>query len=203
MDSLADHPLISRIITIADVVEQMILNAWMHRWNILLALPYYIFLAKPIDLYLLFLTSAYDYRARLALWSLDGPSTQAATAFISVLIGTCFVLPHFLSSSQKNQLDSSLSPVIIPGRTTHTRLFPKAHKFSYPYLLVAVPVGLRGNINCLLSLDEDTKNLNAWQRWAMLATPYKVDGQDYLERQECAGGLRGKLNCFLKSKVSS
>lgn len=203
MDSLADHSLISRIITVADVVDQIISHVWLHRWNLLLALPHYIFFAKPVDLYLLLLTSAYNYRARIALWSLDGPSLQAAAAFFTVVISTCFVLPHFISANQRNELGSRLGPVIIPGRTTHTRLFPKTHKFSYPYLMVAVPVGLRGNINCLLSLDEDTKQLNTWQRWAMLATPYKVDGQDYLERRECAGGLRGKLDYFLKSKVSS
>ena len=195
--------MISRIITIADVVDQIIVNAWMRRWNLLLVIPHYILFAKPVDLYLLLLISVYDYRARLALWSLNDSSLQAAAALITLLIGTCLVLPHFISSSHTDGLGSVLSPVIIPGRTTHTRLFPKTHKFSYPYLLVAVPVGLRGNINCLLSLDEDTIQLNTWQRWARLATPYRVDSQDYLERRECAGGLRGKLDSFLKSKVSS
>ena len=164
--------------------------------------PYYIFLAKPIDLLFILLISIYHYRTHIVLWCLNGFPLGAAAAFSIAFMSTCFVLPHLISSSQKDELDSSFSPVIIPGKTTHTRLFPKTHKFSYPYLLVAVPVGLRANVNSLLSLDEDTKQLNAWQRWIMLATPYKVDGQDYLERQECAGGLRGKLDRFLKSKVS-
>ena len=46
-----------------------------------------------------------------------------------------------------------LKPLLFPSRTSHMRLFPKNHSFSYSYLLVGIPVGWRGSTGSLISAD--------------------------------------------------
>ncbi|KAL8910450.1 MAG: hypothetical protein Q9171_004244 [Xanthocarpia ochracea] len=36
-----------------------------------------------------------------------------------------------------------MKPLLFPSKTSHTRLFPKKHSFTYSYLLVGIPVGWR------------------------------------------------------------
>lgn len=91
-----------------------------------------------------------------------------------------------------------LKPVVFPSRTTHTRFFPKKHSFSYSYLLVGVPIGCRGAIGSLLSVDEgDIGNATGPKQRAWLS----VNATDYLHRGFGARGLKGKLEDFLKTKV--
>lgn len=93
---------------------------------------------------------------------------------------------------------NSMKPLIFPCRTSHTRLFPKKHSFSYSYLFVAIPVGWRGHVSSVLSAD--TKGLpqnrgrprNGW---------FSVDSADYLARGDHLDGLQGKLDDFLKFQV--
>lgn len=93
---------------------------------------------------------------------------------------------------------SFLKPLIFPSRTSHVRLFPKKHGFSYSYLLVGVPIGWRGSINSLLSADLDSIECNSPHRkrgW------FSVNGADYLSRDYDANGLQGKLARYLKNQV--
>lgn len=90
----------------------------------------------------------------------------------------------------------SLRPLIFPSRTTHTRLFPKKHSFSYSYLLVGIPVGWKGSVASMISTDiQADDNLNVSQAW------FHVNAQDYLERGQGKLGLDGKLARYLKSQV--
>ncbi|KAI1473953.1 hypothetical protein F4774DRAFT_422783 [Daldinia eschscholtzii] len=82
-------------------------------------------------------------------------------------------------------------PLLFPCRTTHTRLFPKKHSFSYSYLLVGVPVGWTGVAGGMISNDEHSTGVGGW---------YKVDASDYLDRGNGHLGLRGKLNNYLESQ---
>ncbi|OTB15002.1 hypothetical protein K445DRAFT_75422 [Daldinia sp. EC12] len=82
-------------------------------------------------------------------------------------------------------------PLLFPCRTTHTRLFPKKHSFSYSYLLVGVPVGWTGVAGGMISNDEHSTGVGGW---------YKVDASDYLYRGNGHLGLRGKLNNYLESQ---
>lgn len=97
-----------------------------------------------------------------------------------------------------NDASSPLKPVIFPCRTSHTRLFPKKHSFSYSYLFVGIPVGWRGYISTILSAD--LKGL-PWRQGLPRKGWFDVDSGDYLARGENLHGLRGKLDDYLESQV--
>ena len=91
-----------------------------------------------------------------------------------------------------------LRPLVIPSRTSHTRLFPKKHSFSYSYLLVGIPIGWRGSLRCLLSADLDSienDSLRPRKGW------FSVEAADYLHRGYDVRGLSGKLRHYLKTQV--
>ena len=93
---------------------------------------------------------------------------------------------------------SPMKPVIFPCRTSHTRLFPKVHSFSYSYLFVGIPIGWRGHVGNILSADRE--NLPQSQRQPQNGW-LSVDSADYLARGENSHGLRGKLDTYLESLV--
>ena len=60
-------------------------------------------------------------------------------------------------------------PLFFPSRTTHTRLFPKTHSFSYSYLLVGIPVGWQGSVGGMLSADQGTHSRQKWFKMVLQA----------------------------------
>lgn len=94
--------------------------------------------------------------------------------------------------------ESNLQPLLFPARTTHTRLFPKKHSFSYSYLLVGIPVGRRGTVGSIFAIDLPLvlSLKSIFQRpW------FSVEAEDHLERGRKDLGLQGKLRLYLKSQV--
>lgn len=94
---------------------------------------------------------------------------------------------------------SPLKPLLFPCRTSHTRLFPQKHSFSYSYLLVGIPVGWRGWVSSILSADLKTL---PWRGQKPKVGWFNVDSADYLARGDSMYGLRGKLDTYLESQVS-
>ncbi|KLU86473.1 hypothetical protein MAPG_05485 [Magnaporthiopsis poae ATCC 64411] len=93
-------------------------------------------------------------------------------------------------------------PLLFPSRTTHSRIFPKKHSFSYSYLVVGIPVGWSGTWGGLISADLPSPPgwLSwLWPGWAVTKGWYNVDAADYLERGNGHLGLRGKLDAYLES----
>ena len=86
------------------------------------------------------------------------------------------------------------NPLILPGRTYHARFFPSFHSFVYSYLMVGVPVGWTGTHHGMISVDEPKWSQRGWLR---------VEAQDHLGREHDAGGLRSKLDRYLRSQVST
>ena len=127
------------------------------------------------------------------------------------LVGLYFLCTHLLprvskkhgrypSQSHHNNEISPLKPLIFPCRTSHVRISPQKHSFSYSYLFVGIPVGWRGCVSSLLTADLKTlpwkgrKPENGW---------FNVDSADYLARGDSMHGLRGKLDTYLESQVSA
>lgn len=98
----------------------------------------------------------------------------------------------------------SLKPMLFPAKTSHLRLFPKKHGFSYSYLLTGIPIGWMGSSGGMISADEKI-DVSPWYRRLFSLQPmgpwYVVDGDSYLERGRVPGGLQGKLKKFLHDQV--
>lgn len=123
------------------------------------------------------------------------PSTclyAAGSVIVQVLLAVVRSQAHHVKFSNSrvdiNQT-SFLKPNLFPCRTTHTRMFPTKHSFSYSYLMVGVPIGWNGS-NAMLSTDAAGEQ-NSW---------FKVHSDDYLARGHHDGGLAGKLRAYLTSQ---
>lgn len=93
-------------------------------------------------------------------------------------------------------------PLFFPSRTTHTRLFPKKHSFSYSYLLVGIPVGWQGSVGGMLSADQGTHRTRGGPESGPSGRSwFTVDAGDYLDRGNRQHGLDGKLRKFIRSQV--
>lgn len=105
-----------------------------------------------------------------------------------------------LRVASTNLNDQFLKPMLFPTKTSHLRLFPKRHGFSYSYLLTGIPIGWTGSSGGMISVDEKNDGLT-WYRRLLSFRPmspwYVVDGDSYLERGHVSGGLEGKLKRFL------
>ena len=125
--------------------------------------------------------------------------------FTGALLLSVLYIRHFLFIREprngiavSNGNNGNLRPLVIPSRTSHTRLFPKKHSFSYSYLLVGIPIGWRGSLNSLLSADLDSiekDGLRPKKGW------FSVEAVDYLHRGYDVHGLSGKLGTYLKTQV--
>jgi hypothetical protein len=79
----------------------------------------------------------------------------------------------------------------LPCSISHCRLFPKQHKFKYPYLSVGVPVRSPSS-NWLLSVD----NQPWWERgW------FHVSPKDHLHRGRDGATLSENIDAYLKLQV--
>lgn len=106
---------------------------------------------------------------------------------------------RYTSQYDYNDEWSLLKPILFPCRTSHTRLFPQKHSFSYSYLFVGIPVGWRGWVSSLLTADLKTL---PWKGRKPKTGWFNVDSADHLARGNDMHGLRGKLDTYLESQVS-
>ena len=121
---------------------------------------------------------------------------------VFALLGGCGALAgmivyrgHRLESTENNETlreqrieEALLAPLLIPSRTTHSRLIPAKHAFSYSYLFVGIPVDFRGHVRNILSVDSPRP---AW---------FSIDSSDYLNRGNSPAGLEWKLKRYLHSQ---
>ena len=118
------------------------------------------------------------------------------------LLGGCGALAggivhreHHIHSSEQVErprsetIDEQLLPsLLIQSRTTHTRIFPKKHDFSYSYLFVGIPVGIRGRVSTALSVD---CNESSW---------FHISSADFLDRSDRHLSLGEKLKRYLHTQ---
>ena len=81
-----------------------------------------------------------------------------------------------------------LPPLLIPSRTSHSRVFPQKHNFSYSYLYVGIPIGFRGPVSKALSVDSQRRS------W------FHVTAEDHLTRGNDHLGLAEKLKRYLHAQ---
>lgn len=171
------------------------------------------------DLVLLICVFALHYRSVLLSWGVNVVSqnwvsvvsSSAALGFVSCLY--CIrkvsnwkgVRGGVLAAPVENGPAQFPEPLIFPCRTTHTRLFPKKHSFSYSYLYVGIPIGWQGSINNVLSADVEALTDASNDRDQRPRTDNRawlsVEGRDYLNRGSAHLGLRGKLEEYLTSQA--
>jgi hypothetical protein len=127
---------------------------------------------------------------------------KAGAALFTLLQTARYVVGLKEVSSPSNGFPTK--PMILPCRTSHTRMFPKTHSFSYSYLWVGIPVGWKGSIGGMLSCD----NLREPSPWYMRLFSLTaggawltVNGDDYLGRGHVDGGLEEKLRHYLQDQV--
>jgi Protein of unknown function (DUF1365) len=147
------------------------------------------------DLYLFIFFQIWSKKA--FIFSQLTPIRYAIATIFTILV-SCILLLTSIALSRNlrshrlvkwNNIDCT-KPLILRCRTSHTRMFPKRHTFSYRYLQVSVPVGFNGSCSRLLSVGQDS-------------TPalFRVDARDYLIRDSKRATLEGKLEEYLESQV--
>lgn len=95
----------------------------------------------------------------------------------------------------------AMRPLVFPCRTSHTRIFPKKHSFSYSYLFVGIPIGWRGSVGSFLSADLNSLAPKTEQSRPVSKSWFSVEAEDHLTRKTHISGLLGKLEAYLKSQV--
>lgn len=101
-------------------------------------------------------------------------------------------------------------PLLFPLTITHTRILPIRNQFTYKLLYVGIPIGFRGRIGSLISIDEDFKHFDDtstifrlfWEGIRLFNAWFSVDPVHYLHRGGDQYGLHKKLRQFLRDQVS-
>ncbi|GAB1313886.1 hypothetical protein MFIFM68171_04096 [Madurella fahalii] len=140
----------------------------------------------------------------IALGSILLQETVKATVGVLVI---AFSLFHILrlkgAEVEKPKWNGPGKVLLFPCRTTHSRLFPKKHSFSYSYLTVGIPVGFEGDVGGLVSVGTRAKpKLSSWLPSVSPVSGawFSIDPGDYLERGKSELGLRGKLDMYLRTQ---
>jgi hypothetical protein len=142
-----------------------------------------------------------------SLTALVGPSLLQATKIVAAALATTVFASwtfRAVRTPDHPQWDGPGKVLLFPGRTTHSRFFPKKHSFSYSYLVVGIPVGWEGNAAGMVSVG--VKKQTGLSSWFSLDPRgrsgwFTVDASDYLERGKGELGLRGKLDAYLRTQV--
>jgi DUF1365 family protein len=142
----------------------------------------------------------------LDLWKQDKVVTGILLALPVLVLGIRTMvrrknLPLPLDS-RLFEANPGLQPQLLPCRTSHTRLFPRKHSFSYSYLYTGIPVGWKGAAGTLLSADPSHGTLIA-ENVKSTTTWFSVEGSDYLQRSNSNDDLQEKLHSYLRTQAIS
>ena len=101
-------------------------------------------------------------------------------------------------------------PLLFPSRLTHARIFPEKYHYWINYFLVGIPVGLRGRIGALMSIDSDGSDPHSPASKSFLCSAngllrnlfwFRINTSMYLHRGDGHPSLSAKLEHFLKDRV--
>ncbi|TQS37161.1 hypothetical protein Golomagni_02373 [Golovinomyces magnicellulatus] len=124
-------------------------------------------------------------------------NTVRYVSFTTISLIILLVLRCIEGLKQKSTIsdDLPLKPYFFPCKTSHSRMFPVRHSFSYSYLLTGIPIGFKGSVGGLISIDEVSDNA-----WFSSRAWFTIHGDDYLARGHHPEGLQGKLKDYLRSQ---
>lgn len=103
-------------------------------------------------------------------------------------------------------------PLLFPSRLTHARMFPEKYHYWINYFLVGIPVGLRGRVGGLMSMESDGSDPKSAAcksfRYSLIMLLrkliwFRIDTSLYLHRGDGHLSLTMKLEHFLKNQVHS
>ncbi|KAK0614256.1 hypothetical protein B0T14DRAFT_436794 [Immersiella caudata] len=129
-------------------------------------------------------------------------ATKIALAAVTTAVLASWTL-QAVQTTDDPQWNGPGKVLLFPGKTTHSRFFPKKHSFSYSYLVVGIPVGWEGNAAGMVSVGVKKRaGLLSWLSLNPRGRPgwFAVDAADYLERGNGELGLRGKLDAYLRTQ---
>ncbi|RAL03493.1 uncharacterized protein BO80DRAFT_488490 [Aspergillus ibericus CBS 121593] len=101
---------------------------------------------------------------------------------------------HLHSSCTKREFLGK--PFLFPAKLSHARRFPVTERYNYwyDYFMIGIPVGLRGRVGNLLSIDNIPSKERWWQKcW------FTIDAAYYLDPGSGERSLEEKLHVFLRS----
>lgn len=162
---------------------------------------YYAFMGSWLDLLLNACFLGWRYRSLVASLTFQLWQKLYTTLLPTVVaFGATFLMLSALNRKVSGWTGSG-RPYLVPCKTTHTRMFPQKHSFSYSYLVVGIPVGISGNFNGMLSVrNKQSQGLSGFLSQLFRSGWYNVNASDYLQRGLNDTGLRGKLDTYLCSQ---
>jgi len=141
--------------------------------------PQWILATRPMELQVFAFLILLMIFAGLIVWRGEAQPFQAAS-----------------EQEDESRTEQLLPPLLLPGRTTHSRMFPQKHSFAYSYFSVGVPVNFKGCSGSMLSTNLELLPLSQRKKgW------FNVNASDYLYRGGEERGLEARLRCYLRGEV--
>ena len=203
MDELSEDSPWLPLVLASDLADRLRHGPALSVLTICVVFTFFSFLGSWLDL-LLTLTFLLRNSALLTSWLRNLTTVQTAVSFVLVVLASWLIFSLVrpaLFSKDVVAWKGPGRPYMIPCRTSHTRVFPQKHSFTYSYLAVGAPVGYQGNVNGLVSIDQPTQCASWLVAGSSTRGWYDINALDYLQRGHNDLGLRGKLDDFLKSQV--
>ncbi|KAI8725209.1 hypothetical protein NCS52_00091500 [Fusarium sp. LHS14.1] len=201
MDGLSeDSPLLPVVLT-GSLLDRL-LEYWSSSSVAAFAVSaYFTFVGNAVDLSLVLAFVGWNHASAITSFIKNLDLTQfglfAGVIFPTSVLG--YRLLGRILNVQTVKWDGPGRPFLVPSRTTHTRMFPKKHSFSYSYLVVGVPVGYSGNANGMISAN--VSGPPSWLSYIVGRRAwFDVNPVDYLQRGHGDDGLRGKLDDYLENQ---
>ncbi|KAJ2979329.1 hypothetical protein NQ176_g3325 [Zarea fungicola] len=154
----------------------------------------------PLKVYAVFLAAMYSpYRPHLGFLQI------ALLLFGLALLGICVLMIWVTATAHRRSPvlmdlhgDAKFvgAPLLFPARLSHSRHLPatERYSYSYDYFMIGVPVGFRGRIGNLLSIDNAPARETCLEKcW------FTIDPKLYLDRGSEERSLQKKLHIFLRS----
>ncbi|KAL2002562.1 hypothetical protein VTN02DRAFT_6511 [Thermoascus thermophilus] len=125
-----------------------------------------------------------------------------------LLMVTCFRRKLYLQSEHGPEQSRIFlgKPLLFPTRLSHMRMARERYSYWHSYFNVGIPVGLRGRVGTVLSIDMDRTDAYGSGKGASclpVRRPFmcwfNIDPAYYLDRGNNHLGLEGKLHVFLQS----